>query len=198
MKPTAEMLLALILLALWAALPCAAEDLSYFVAPDGRDADPGTAAAPFATLAHARAAVRTAVTKGLAGAVTVHVGGGTYLLDEPLVFTPEDGGTQQYAVRYKARGEDKPVISGGRRVTGWQRGRGEVWTATIPEVKRGQWYFRQLFVDGKRGVRARGCHPVPAPAQPKRFQAAFRTLAWLDELQFGNYNATRAFVEREA
>ena len=45
------------------------------------------------------------------------------------------------------------VISGGRRITGWKKGYGQTWTAEIPEVKAGNWRFRQLFVAGKRAVR---------------------------------------------
>ena len=48
-----------------------------------------------------------------------------------------------------------PVISGGRPITGWQKGEGQIWKAAVPGVKEGQWYFHQLFVNGQRRTRAR-------------------------------------------
>ncbi len=50
---------------------------------------------------------------------------------------------------------EKPFISGGRKIDGWQKGAGEVWTTTVPQVRDGKWYFRQLFVNGHRAIRAR-------------------------------------------
>ena len=47
--------------------------------------------------------------------VTVQLRGGTYFLDEPLVLRPEHSGI----VLAASRGE-KPILSGGRRITGWK------------------------------------------------------------------------------
>jgi len=81
---------------------------------------------------------------------------GTYRITEPVVFGPEDSGTEEHAVTYAASGRGRAVISGGRVVTGWKAD-GDVWRATIPEVKAGTWFFRELFVGGARRRRAR--HP---------------------------------------
>lgn len=35
----------------------------------------------------------------------------------------------------------RPVFSGGRAITGWQRGADGVWTARVPDVAAGKWYF---------------------------------------------------------
>ncbi len=40
-------------------------------------------------------------------------------------------------------------------MTGWQRHADGIWSAQIPEVKHGQWYFEQLWVNGNRATRAR-------------------------------------------
>jgi len=135
-----------------AAVALAAE---FHVAPAGSDTNPGTEAAPFATLGRAREAVRQQVRQGLDGNVTVWMAEGTYPLAEPLSFGPEDGGTEKSAVVYAARPGRKVVLSGGRRVTGWKQGEGDVWTATLPEVRDGKWQFRNLFVGDRRAVRAR-------------------------------------------
>ena len=127
----------------------------FYVAPDGEDTNPGTEAAPFASPARARDAVRALVADGLAKDVTVLVRGGTYVLDEPLAFGPEDSGTAEYRITYAAYPGERPVISGGRAVSGWTKAEGGKWTVELPEVKSGSWQFRQLFSGGKRLPRAR-------------------------------------------
>ena len=112
-------------------------------------------AGPLKSLAEARDAIRAMRRAGKLDAVTVQVRGGTYLLTEPFVLTPEDSGTAQAPVVYAAYPGERPVFSGGRRITGWQKGEKNVWTAEVPGVKEGQWYFHQLFVRGTRAIRSR-------------------------------------------
>jgi hypothetical protein len=50
----------------------------YYIAPYGKDSNPGTAAAPFATLAKARDAVRKEVASGLTSNILVLIRGGVY------------------------------------------------------------------------------------------------------------------------
>jgi len=127
----------------------------FFVAPDGSDAGPGTKEKPFATLSRARDAVRELKKGGLDRDLTVLVRGGAYWLKEPLAFGPEDSGTEKFSITYAAAPGERPVLSGGRPITGWKQGEGQLWTVELPEVKAGKWYFRQLFVNGRRAVRAR-------------------------------------------
>ena len=126
-----------------------------YVAPNGNDRNPGTAAAPLATIARARDLLRPRIAAGLSADVLVAIRGGTYRLEQPLVFGPEDSGSDRHSVTYAACPGEKVVLSGGRKISGWRRGRGQLWTAELPAVKAGQWYFRQLFVGGRRAVRAR-------------------------------------------
>ncbi|MBI3922636.1 MAG: right-handed parallel beta-helix repeat-containing protein, partial [Armatimonadetes bacterium] len=126
-----------------------------YVAPNGSDKNPGTKTKPFATLAKARDTLRRKVAAGLKSKMTVVVRGGRYELTEPLVFGPEDSGTEQCSVTYAAYPGETVIISGGRRISGWVRGEGELWTTTVPGVKEGNWSFRQLFVKGQRATRAR-------------------------------------------
>jgi len=87
--------------------------------------------------------------------VTVSLRDGTFFLDAPLVLRPEHSGIVVAAYR-----NEKPVLSGGRRITGW-RGVSindrKLWASEIPEVRNGKWFFRELWVNGQRRVRAR--HP---------------------------------------
>lgn len=132
-----------------------ADDVELYVATHGRDDNPGTAEMPFATPQRARDAVRERIAAGLTGSVTVLLGGGTYFLERPLVFGPEDSGTDRLSISYAAAGRQTPVVSGGRQIAGFNNSSGKLWTVTLPEVKAGRWHFRQLFVDGQRAVRAR-------------------------------------------
>jgi hypothetical protein len=134
---------------------CAARGADFYVAPDGKDANPGTAAAPFATVAKARDAVRRNVAAGLTKDILVQIRGGTYHQTETLTFGPQDSGTEKYSITYAAAPGETVVLSGGRSIAGWKKGDGQTWTTEIPEVKAGKWQFRQLFVGGKRAVRAR-------------------------------------------
>lgn len=126
-----------------------------YVSTAGADSNPGTREKPLATPAGARAAVRKLTAAGLKAPVTVLLAGGTYELAEPLVLGPEDSGTEQHAVTWSAAPGQTVVFSGGSRVAGWAKGSGEVWQTTVPPAKDGKWPFRQLWVAGRRAVRAR-------------------------------------------
>ncbi len=137
----------------------------FFVANNGNDSWSGTLPTPnttktdgpFATLQRARDAVRELkAAQGLKRTVKVLVRGGTYYLTEPLVLEPRDSGTKEHHIVYAAFPKERPVISGGRLLAcNWKRYRGKIMVCTIPDVKAGKLYFRQLVVDGKRQPRAR-------------------------------------------
>jgi hypothetical protein len=130
----------------------AAADL--VVAPDGRDDAAGTAAAPLATLAGARDALRRRIAAGGAGDLTVRFRGGTYQLLAPVAFGAEDC-VPGHTVTYAAWPGETPVLSGGRRIDGWQRQADGVWTAAIPGAKGGAWTFRRLYVGDRHRTLAR-------------------------------------------
>src|SRR5579862_3275917 len=118
------------------------EICQYSVSPTGKDTNPGTPNAPFATLARARDAFRAG--RGMVHEVILR--GGTYFLTEPLVLTAKDRSTT-----WKAAPGETVVLSGGRLITGWKKGDHGLWTAQVPDGFR----FNQLFIDGKRRTRAR-------------------------------------------
>jgi hypothetical protein len=135
----------------------AAADASpdFWVAPTGDDGNPGTKAEPFATVGRAQRAVRELTKDGLAKDVLVAIRGGTYRLDKPVAFGPEDGGSDKHGVTWAAHADERPVFSGGTPITGWAQNEAGVWHVTLPEVKAGKWSFRGLFVNGRRATRAR-------------------------------------------
>lgn len=143
----------------WYAEPtrAASGEAIYYVATNGNDAwsgrlpEPNKAKSdgPFATPARARDALRNR--KGIGGASVV-LRGGTYHLAEPLTFGPEDSGTEQTPVVWKSYPGETANLSGGKRITDWREVKGaspKRWTATIPDVQNGSWYFRQMFVQRK-------------------------------------------------
>ena len=160
-----------------------ANPVTFYVAPGGNDAWSGRAAepnaptsdGPFATVGRAQEALRAVRRDGaLSGPVTIRIRG-THRLTEPLVITPDDSGTAECPVTFTAYEGERPILSGGRPITGWQQGEGGVWTVQIPEVQAGQWRFLQLFVDGSRRRPARSPNTgyyrvaglLPGPPDPR-------------------------------
>ena len=134
----------------------AASAFDFYVAPSGDDANVGSKDKPFASLERARNAVQTLKAKGpLSEPVRVNVANGTYSLTEPFILRPEDSGTAQTPVTYQAAPSSHPVFTGGRVIRGWQAEPNGLWKTHIPEVAAGKWYFEQLFVNGRRAIRAR-------------------------------------------
>jgi hypothetical protein len=139
----------------------------FYVATDGSDVNPGTEEKPFATLARARDAVRESK-KDKLGSITVLVRGGTYYMNEPLLLGPEDSGTAGESVTYAAYPGELVTISGGRRLDcEWKPYKDGIVICELPEVKRGDLDFAQLFVNGKRQIRAR--YPNYDDSDPKNF-----------------------------
>ncbi|MCG3148413.1 MAG: hypothetical protein PCFJNLEI_01856 [Verrucomicrobiae bacterium] len=126
-----------------------------FVALNGNDAQAGTEELPFATVVRAQAAIQQLKLAGETNAITVVIRGGIHELAAPLNFGPADGGTDQQGVYYQAYPGERPIFSGGRQITGWQRTGAKVWETQLPPVSEGKWDFRQLFVNNMRAIRAR-------------------------------------------
>ena len=136
----------------------------FFISPAGNDSWSGRLAdintdrtdGPFATLERARDAVRQ-LRKSAYVNVPLHIKlrGGSYCLDETFILKPEDSGTGASPTIYESYPGETAVISGGKVITEWQKDKGGLWKAKIPEAKSGEWYFRQLYVNGNRRYRPR-------------------------------------------
>ncbi|MDD5674667.1 MAG: right-handed parallel beta-helix repeat-containing protein [Chitinivibrionales bacterium] len=133
--------------------PAFAAMATFYVSPTGSDQAAGTQSAPFATLAKAMAAVKT-VNASMTGDIVVYLRGGSYMVTSTLAFAAADGGKNGFNVIYRAYPGEKPVISGGRQISGFT-GTGNIKSVTIPEVSAGTWYFNSLFVNDNRATRAR-------------------------------------------
>ena len=142
----------------------AARQPSLYVATTGNDRNPGTEVKPFATLSRAQSAV-CELKKRSTQPIRVVVRGGTYYLPEPLVFGPEDSGTAEAPITYAAYPGEQVTLSGGRKLNcQWKPYRNGIMQCSLPETRQRRLYFTQLFVDGKRQIRAR--YPNRDPQNP--------------------------------
>ncbi len=181
---------------------CSAAPTALYVSPDGNDAWSGRLERPAsdrkdgpkATLASALEAGRRVKGEGKAAdGLTIFIRGGVYSLAEPVRLLPQDSGIDSARpLTLQAYGGERPVFSGGRRITGWRKVEGKpgLWQTEIPEVRNGQWYFRQLFINGERMQRARtpnegyfrieGGSPQDKPVKIK-FKAGDIKKSWADD-----------------
>jgi hypothetical protein len=128
----------------------------FWVGPQGKDANPGTKARPFATFVAAQRAV--AQRKG-SGPATVHFLAGTYYLPQTVAFTDKDSGSKDSPITYMADEGAEAVISGGTRLSlQWKPWRGDIMQASVPAGMESD----QLFVNGERQHMARYPNVDPA------------------------------------
>ena len=121
-----------------------------YISPTGSDAAAGTSAAPLATLAAARDKADQLKTNNTQ--VTVYLRGGTYYLNAPVAFGPGNSGSATAPIVYKAYQNEKPVLSGGIKVTSaWTTSSGSIMKTTIAQNLK----VDQLFLNGNRQVLAR-------------------------------------------
>lgn len=127
-------------------LPASAAVLAtYYVAPGGDDANPGTIQLPFRTLQRARDVVRT-VNSGMTGDIHVLLRGGRYPVSSTIEFGAGDSGTNGHRVVYAAYPGETPVLDAGVQVTGWTQHSGNIWKAPLDRANK----LRTLYVNDRR------------------------------------------------
>jgi hypothetical protein len=124
-----------------------AQNKSIYLAPDGKDTNPGTQEKPLATLTAARDLIRTF--EGV-DTVIVKVTSGDYFLTSPLELTAEDVTT----IIFEGVGGGA-TFYGGFKVAQWEEVTDKLWRAFIPQVKTSGLAFEQFYVNGSRAIRAR-------------------------------------------
>ena len=137
-----------------------------WVSPSGKDTNIGTKSSPLATVQMAvRKAreLRRLKDATIKDGIHIIVMNGTYYLNEPLFVRPEDSGTPDSPTTIEADTNAKPILSGGLEIKNWKKStvainglkKGMVWEADAP-VKAGEIInYRQLWVNGKKAVRAK-------------------------------------------
>ena len=128
-----------------------------WISPKGSDFNDGTRQSPKATLTSALRQAREwrrTEDNRIQGGITIYMEGGTYAFYEPVFIRPEDSGTKESPTIIRSVGDEKVVLSGGICINGWKK-QGKVWVADVPVFNGRPLDFRQLWVNGKKAVRAR-------------------------------------------
>nr|WP_154924126.1 RICIN domain-containing protein [Microbacterium testaceum] len=128
------------------AAPASAATTTIVAAPNGSGTT-CTEQAP-CSLTGAQTRARSAVSAGTAA--TVLLRGGEYSLTDTFTLSPEDSGTTQNPVVYRAYGSETPVLTSARTLNGWADAGGGVYSASTAGAQ-----FRQLYVNGVRATPAR-------------------------------------------
>jgi len=144
-----------------------ANAVDIYVAKSGADINLGTKEKPLATLNFAiRKAreLRRLNDSSIKGGIRIIIGKGIYQLYEPIVIRPEDSGTKDSPTEIIAT--EKVVLTGGIKINDWKKLKGtvpglpknaigKVWVADVPNFDGNGLLFRQLWVNGNKGVRAK-------------------------------------------
>ena len=128
-----------------------------WISPKGSDFNDGTRQSPKATLTSALRQAREwrrTEDNRIQGGITIYMEGGTYAFHEPVFIRPEDSGTKESPTVIRSVGDEKVILSGGISIKGWKK-QGKVWVADVPAFNGRPLDFRQLWVNGKKAVRAR-------------------------------------------
>ena len=128
-----------------------------WISPKGSDFNDGTRQSPKATLTSALRQAREwrrTEDNRIQGGITIYMEGGTYAFYEPVFIRPEDSGTKESPTVIRSVGDEKVILSGGISINGWKK-QGKVWVADVPAFNGRPLDFRQLWVNGKKAVRAR-------------------------------------------
>ena len=128
-----------------------------WISPKGSDFNDGTRQSPKATLTSALRQAREwrrTEDNRIQGGITIYMEGGTYAFYEPVFIRPEDSGTKESPTIIHSVDDEKVILSGGISINGWKK-QGKVWVADVPVFNGRPLDFRQLWVNGKKAVRAR-------------------------------------------
>lgn len=158
-------LLTLVAFAIAGSVPVEAGDI--YVSPTGSDTAGGTIACPLQTPQEAMKRAREwrrLHKKEAEDTIRIHFAAGEYRLPKPLFVRPEDSGTATSPTVMMGPQHGNAVVSGGVTLGGWRKGcsdtrvhkdvRDEVWVADAPMSGNRILYCRQLWINGKKAVRA--------------------------------------------
>ncbi len=127
----------------------------FYVSPSGSDNNPGSREKPFAGMERTMLAVQNFFSENTTGNCTVWLDNGKYTLSNPIVLSSADLDISAGKLVFKALPGAKPVITGGVKISGWEKLPEGMWKAKIPEMPVSGYSFRELFVNSQPAVRAR-------------------------------------------
>ena len=92
---------------------------------------------------------KSATCQKTGGDIVVEIADGTYFLENTIEFTPEDSGSDECTIYYKAAEGANPVISGGRLIEGdWQEEGGGIYSIEYQRDEK----LRALYVKRRAGL----------------------------------------------
>ena len=157
----------------WSAADNTPKPVTLYVAKNGNDQwsgrlpapNDGTTDGPFATLDRAKAEVRKLKKhNAIPNGATVLVRAGYYCLPKTLSFRPEDAGSENGRIVYRAYDREKVTLSGGRVITNFTPHKGAIVKADVAAAGIKDFDFRTLYFNGKRQHMAR--YPNHNPDAP--------------------------------
>ncbi len=117
---------------------------SIYVSPQGKDNNTGAKDKPFATVKRAQEEARKLKEKG---GVVVYLREGSYFISEPLTFSKEDSGTENFPIVYRSFPGEEARIIGGAQIKNFsllsdasilrrlpEESHGKVWVADLKEA----------------------------------------------------------------
>lgn len=123
--------------------------LDLYVIPGGSGRADGSRDYPFFSIQEARNAAQIYAGKEI---ITIWLNDGIYYLDDAIRFLPENGGSLQHPVYYRAVNEGKAMISGGKKLeVQWTPYKDGIYVCDVP----GGTEIDQLFINNRREEMAR-------------------------------------------
>lgn len=130
-----------------------------YVSENGSDNGDGSKSQPFATMQRAVDELAK-ITDGMTGDIVVNFEKGIHYIDKTISLTNAHGGKNGYNVIFRGLSEDKPVLSGGVEVTGWEKHDEYLWKAPLDGVDE----VRNLYINDYPATRARSKYFYTAEA----------------------------------
>lgn len=121
-----------------------------YISPNGDDRADGNKETPFLTLSRAREEIKKH-NANMQGDIVVHLASGEYNIDEAEIITQACSGRNGYRVYFKGDENTGTILSGGKRITGWQPWKNGIYKAKLDSVNE----LRELYVNGLPAIRAR-------------------------------------------
>jgi hypothetical protein len=128
----------------------------FYLSPSGNDSGSGSIENPLATLTAARDRAKEYRLNNIVNQpVEIIAQEGEYFMLQPLSLSVDDSGTKDAPLIFKAEEGKKALFRGGIQVAGFERVNEKLWRTFIPQVAYYNSYFEQLYVNGRRAVRAK-------------------------------------------
>jgi len=120
-----------------------------FISPLGDDSNIGSLESPFRTFQKILNELRS-MSDNMQDDIVVYVRKGTYYLEEPITIDEQISGTNGHQIIFKAYKNEKPLLSGGERLTELIPHENNIYKIYVGDKS-----FRQIYINDKKAIRAR-------------------------------------------